>query len=116
MMSLRSNQVNANGNVMSSDIVGSIKLKTMLSGMPELRLGLNDRALFALTGRKHHRASYLCRPLDQSSATGVAQGSAKSAAAWCLRRGRKSTRCMYSALHTCEIITSVYIITSLPCV
>lgn len=36
---------------MSSDIVGSIKLKTMLSGMPELRLGLNDRVLFALTGR-----------------------------------------------------------------
>uniref|UniRef100_A0A674MZ08 AP-1 complex subunit mu-2 n=1 Tax=Takifugu rubripes TaxID=31033 RepID=A0A674MZ08_TAKRU len=44
--------VNANGSVMSSDIVGSIKLKTMLSGMPELRLGLNDRVLFALTGRK----------------------------------------------------------------
>ncbi|TMS22942.1 AP-1 complex subunit mu-2 [Larimichthys crocea] len=42
--------VNANGSVMSSDIVGSIKLKTMLSGMPELRLGLNDRVLFALTG------------------------------------------------------------------
>ncbi len=46
-------QVNANGSVMSSDIVGSIKLKTMLSGMPELRLGLNDRVLFALTGRKN---------------------------------------------------------------
>lgn len=43
--------MNANGSVMSSDIVGSIKLKTMLSGMPELRLGLNDRVLFALTGR-----------------------------------------------------------------
>uniref|UniRef100_A0A8C7H5L4 AP-1 complex subunit mu-2 n=1 Tax=Oncorhynchus kisutch TaxID=8019 RepID=A0A8C7H5L4_ONCKI len=43
--------VNANGSVMSSDIVGTVKLKTMLSGMPELRLGLNDRALFALTGR-----------------------------------------------------------------
>lgn len=45
---------------MSSDIVGSIKLKTMLSGMPELRLGLNDRVLFALTGRKqqlHHTRS-----------------------------------------------------------
>lgn len=46
-------QVNANGSVMSSDIVGSIKLKTMLSGMPELRLGLNDRVLFALTGRAY---------------------------------------------------------------
>lgn len=46
-------QVNANGSVMSSDIVGSIKLKTMLSGMPELRLGLNDRVLFALSGRTY---------------------------------------------------------------
>lgn len=35
-----------------SEIVGSIKLKVFLSGMPELRLGLNDRVLFELTGRK----------------------------------------------------------------
>ncbi|TRY66693.1 hypothetical protein DNTS_011623 [Danionella cerebrum] len=47
----KKNEVNANGSVMSSDIVGCIRLKTMLSGMPELRLGLNDRVLFALTGR-----------------------------------------------------------------
>lgn len=47
---------------MSSDIVGSIKLKTMLSGMPELRLGLNDRVLFALTGR-----TYACRRLITST-------------------------------------------------
>uniref|UniRef100_A0A8C4TP36 AP-1 complex subunit mu-2 n=1 Tax=Erpetoichthys calabaricus TaxID=27687 RepID=A0A8C4TP36_ERPCA len=43
--------VSANGNVLRSDIVGSVKLKVMLSGMPELRLGLNDRVLFSLTGR-----------------------------------------------------------------
>lgn len=45
-------QVNANGSVLLSEIVGSIKLKVFLSGMPELRLGLNDRVLFELTGRK----------------------------------------------------------------
>ena len=45
-------QVNANGNVLLSEIVGSIKLKVFLSGMPELRLGLNDRVLFEITGRK----------------------------------------------------------------
>lgn len=45
-------QVNANGSVLLSDIVGTIKLKVFLSGMPELRLGLNDRVLFELTGRK----------------------------------------------------------------
>ncbi|KAL2764336.1 AP-1 complex subunit mu-2 isoform 1, partial [Daubentonia madagascariensis] len=42
--------VNANGSVLLSEIVGTIKLKVFLSGMPELRLGLNDRVLFELTG------------------------------------------------------------------
>lgn len=45
-------QVNANGSVLLSEIVGTIKLKVFLSGMPELRLGLNDRVLFELTGRR----------------------------------------------------------------
>lgn len=45
--------VSANGSVLLSEVVGSIKLKVFLSGMPELRLGLNDRVLFELTGRKH---------------------------------------------------------------
>uniref|UniRef100_A0A3Q2Q623 Adaptor related protein complex 1 subunit mu 3 n=1 Tax=Fundulus heteroclitus TaxID=8078 RepID=A0A3Q2Q623_FUNHE len=44
--------VNANGGVLRSEIVGSIKLKVVLSGMPELRLGLNDKVLFELTGRE----------------------------------------------------------------
>ncbi|KAM9101242.1 AP-1 complex subunit mu-2 isoform X1 [Sarcophilus harrisii] len=42
--------VSANGSVLLSEIVGTIKLKVFLSGMPELRLGLNDRVLFELTG------------------------------------------------------------------
>lgn len=46
-------QVNTNGSVLLSEIVGTIKLKTFLSGMPELRLGLNDRMLFELTGREY---------------------------------------------------------------
>jgi len=45
-------QVSANGNVLQSEIVGSVKLRVFLSGMPELRLGLNDKVLFELTGRK----------------------------------------------------------------
>ncbi|XP_007430263.1 AP-1 complex subunit mu-2 [Python bivittatus] len=48
--------VNANGNVLLSEIVGSIKLKVFLSGMPELRLGLNDRVLFELTGRGKNKS------------------------------------------------------------
>lgn len=42
---------NANGNVLSSEIVGAIKMKVYLSGMPELRLSLNDKVLFESTGR-----------------------------------------------------------------
>jgi AP-1 complex subunit mu len=34
------------GNVIKSEIVGSVKVKCMLSGMPELKLGLNDKAFF----------------------------------------------------------------------
>ncbi|XP_061634697.1 adaptor related protein complex 1 subunit mu 3 isoform X6 [Phyllopteryx taeniolatus] len=43
--------VNATGSVLRSEIVGCIKLKVILSGMPELRLGLNDKVLFEITGR-----------------------------------------------------------------
>lgn len=43
-------QVSANGSVLRSEIEGSIKLKVVLSGMPELRLGLNDKVLFEITG------------------------------------------------------------------
>uniref|UniRef100_A0A2K5Q7S5 MHD domain-containing protein n=1 Tax=Cebus imitator TaxID=2715852 RepID=A0A2K5Q7S5_CEBIM len=42
--------VNANGSVLLSEIVGTIKLNVFLSGMPELRLGFNDCMLFELTG------------------------------------------------------------------
>uniref|UniRef100_A0A7N9AZD1 Adaptor related protein complex 1 subunit mu 3 n=1 Tax=Mastacembelus armatus TaxID=205130 RepID=A0A7N9AZD1_9TELE len=44
--------VSASGSVLRSEIVGSIKLKVVLSGMPELRLGLNDKVLFEITGRE----------------------------------------------------------------
>ncbi|XP_030401923.1 AP-1 complex subunit mu-2 isoform X2 [Gopherus evgoodei] len=48
--------VNSNGSVLLSEIVGTIKLKVFLSGMPELRLGLNDRMLFELTGRHKNKS------------------------------------------------------------
>ena len=43
--------VNANGDVIRSEILGSVKMKCYLSGMPELRLGLNDKVMFESTGR-----------------------------------------------------------------
>lgn len=44
-------QVASNGTLLRSEIVGSVKMKSFLSGMPELRLGLNDRVQFESTGR-----------------------------------------------------------------
>ena len=43
--------VSATGNVLRSEILGAIKMKCYLSGMPELRLGLNDKVMFETTGR-----------------------------------------------------------------
>jgi len=43
--------VSANGNVLRSEILGALNMKTYLSGMPELKLGLNDKLLFEAAGR-----------------------------------------------------------------
>ena len=43
--------VNSSGNVIRSEILGAVKMKCFLSGMPELRLGLNDKVMFETTGR-----------------------------------------------------------------
>ncbi|KZV79702.1 clathrin adaptor, mu subunit [Exidia glandulosa HHB12029] len=43
--------VNSNGAVIRSEILGAVKMKCYLSGMPELRLGLNDKVMFESTGR-----------------------------------------------------------------
>ncbi len=45
-------QVSKSGQVLLSEIVGSVKMKVKLTGMPELRLGLNDKVLFEQTGSK----------------------------------------------------------------
>ena len=43
--------VSSTGNVLRSEILGAVKMKCYLSGMPELRLGLNDKVMFEATGR-----------------------------------------------------------------
>ncbi|GJD08566.1 AP-1 complex subunit mu-1 [Galdieria sulphuraria] len=43
--------VGANGNLLYSEILGQMKMKSYLSGMPELKLGLNDKLQFEATGR-----------------------------------------------------------------
>ena len=43
-------QVSKTGHVLQSEIVGAVKMRVRLTGMPELRLGLNDKVLFENTG------------------------------------------------------------------
>eukprot|EP00920_Eleutheroschizon_duboscqi_P027406 GHVT01067254.1.p1 GENE.GHVT01067254.1~~GHVT01067254.1.p1 ORF type:complete len:431 (+),score=37.25 GHVT01067254.1:696-1988(+) len=43
--------VSSNGTVLRSEILGSLRMKSFLSGMPELKLGLNDKLLLEATGR-----------------------------------------------------------------
>ena len=43
--------VSSNGTVLNSEIIGAVKMKSFLSGMPELKLGLNDKLMFEATGR-----------------------------------------------------------------
>jgi len=44
--------VASNGTLLRSEIVGSVKLNTHLTGMPELRLGLNDRIQWDTTAAR----------------------------------------------------------------
>lgn len=43
--------VNSNGTVVLSEVAGCLKMRTYLSGMPECKLGLNDKVLFEAQGR-----------------------------------------------------------------
>eukprot|EP00899_Mesostigma_viride_P025333 jgi/Mesvir1/5985/Mv00738-RA.3 len=43
--------VNANGTLVRSEVVGALKFRTYLSGMPECKLGLNDKVLLENQGR-----------------------------------------------------------------
>lgn len=48
--------VASNGTVLRSEIRGAIKLNSYLSGMPELKLGLNDKVLMESVGRRRGAA------------------------------------------------------------
>lgn len=43
--------VSANGNVLRSEVHGRVFMRSFLSGMPELKLGLNDKQLFDMQSR-----------------------------------------------------------------
>merc|ERR1719271_2029061 len=43
--------VSSNGSILRSEILGALKMRSYLSGMPELKLGLNDKVLFEQAGR-----------------------------------------------------------------
>ena len=43
--------VTSTGQVIKSEVLGKLQLKTQLSGIPTLKLGLNDKAVFEATGK-----------------------------------------------------------------
>lgn len=43
--------VNSQGQIVKNEVMGSVKIRCYLSGMPELKLGLNDKVLFDVRGR-----------------------------------------------------------------
>lgn len=49
--------VSSNGTVLRSEIVGSLKMRSCLSGMPELKLGLNDKLQFEASRRDRSNAA-----------------------------------------------------------
>ncbi len=38
--------LNQQGQLIKSEILGTLKMKTYLTGMPELKLGLNDKMIY----------------------------------------------------------------------
>ena len=49
--------VNSKGVVVHSELKGALKVKAYLSGMPECKLGLNDKTMFARQVRLYTNAS-----------------------------------------------------------
>jgi AP-1 complex subunit mu len=45
-------QLSNNGTTLRSEILGVLKMRSFLTGMPELKLGLNDKVLFENLGRQ----------------------------------------------------------------
>lgn len=43
--------VSESGNVIKSEVLGTLQMNTQLTGMPELKLGLNDQTLFEMQGK-----------------------------------------------------------------
>jgi len=44
--------ISKDGNVLRSEILGTVRMRSSLSGMPELKLGLNDKTLYEMTGKQ----------------------------------------------------------------
>jgi AP-1 complex subunit mu len=63
--------VNSQGQVISSEILGSLMMRTQLSGIPELKLGLNDKLLFDQRLAKQAKNGTQTNTTTASTAKGV---------------------------------------------
>lgn len=79
--------VNSNGTVVRSEVVGALKMRAYLSGMPECKLGLNDKVRPGL-GRLQCSAGELWR---------WQQGSGRGCIGWVAGRGAGGSECSAAA-------------------
>ena len=64
--------VNSNGTVVRSEVVGALKMRTYLSGMPECKLGLNDKVhVDFVTGLSSRRSHMYKLALEAASGPGI---------------------------------------------
>jgi AP-1 complex subunit mu len=73
--------VSSTGQVLRSEIVGSIKMKVQLSGMPELRLGLNDKVQLdrTSTGQAQKDAAASSAATASGTSGGTSTGATRKA-------------------------------------
>eukprot|EP00727_Mastigamoeba_balamuthi_P007194 m51a1_g3095 Adaptor protein complex 1 (AP-1), mu subunit A (449) ;mRNA; f:100678-102560 len=69
--------VSSAGQVLRSEIVGSIKMKCQLSGMPELRLGLNDKVQLDRSAAGQAQKDAAASSANPANPTGTATGTAR---------------------------------------
>ena len=49
--------ISSNGSVLHSQVIGTVKMRCYLSGMPTVTLGLNDKVLFDIKGKQNNGRS-----------------------------------------------------------
>ena len=89
--------VNSNGAIVRSEVTGALKMRTALSGMPECKLGLNDKVRDTAVAGPPHQQPVLCAANPAAWQPAGSRGSAcRAIAASASGRGPGARRCCSS--------------------